>query len=112
MAIHEWARIFEVVHDNQLRRGKMTKFQRRAHLSLLYKSGDRTLPANYRPLTLLNHDAKLGPKILAYRLRLVLPSLIHEDQSGFIQGRSIRHSLIRFQDYKTFVRHITPMLAR
>ena len=54
MAINEWARIFEVVHDNQLRRGKMTKFQRRSHLSLLYNSGDRTLPAIYRPLTILS----------------------------------------------------------
>ncbi|CAH0475294.1 unnamed protein product [Peronospora belbahrii] len=80
----------------------MTKFQRRAHLSLLYKSGDRTLPANYRPLTLLNHDAKLGPKVLAYRMRTVLPTLIHEDQSGFIPGRSIRHSLLRFQDLQDF----------
>ena len=41
VAINELARIFEVVHDNQLRRGKMTKFQRSAHSSLLYKSADR-----------------------------------------------------------------------
>ncbi|CAH0474774.1 unnamed protein product [Peronospora belbahrii] len=91
-----------LVYDNQLLRGKMAKFQRRAHLSLQYKSGDRTLPANYRPLTLLNHDAKLGPKFLAYRMQTVLPTLIHEDQSGFIPGRSIRHSLLRFQDLQNF----------
>uniref|UniRef100_A0AAV1UT42 Reverse transcriptase domain-containing protein n=1 Tax=Peronospora matthiolae TaxID=2874970 RepID=A0AAV1UT42_9STRA len=100
--IHAWARIFEVIHDNQLHNGQMNKFQRRAHLSLLYKSGDRTLPANYRLLTLLNHDAKLGPKILAFRLRLVLPDLIHADQIGFIKGRLIRHSLLRFQDLQEF----------
>ncbi|CAI5717091.1 unnamed protein product [Peronospora destructor] len=58
-----------------------------------------SLPANYRPLTLL----KLGPKILAYRLRLVLSAIIPEDQSGFIQGRSIRHSLLRFQDLQGFL---------
>ncbi|POM73524.1 Pollike protein [Phytophthora palmivora] len=103
-----WARIYEVVHDSQLKKGKMTKFQRRAHLSLLYKSGDRTLPGNYRPLTLLNHDAKLAPKILAYRMGFVLPDIIHEDQSGFVPGRSIRHSLLRFQDLQDFSKAHNP----
>ena len=54
------------------------------------------MSANYRPHTLLNHDAKLGLNILAYRLRVVLPGLIRDEQSGFIQVRSIRHSLFRF----------------
>ncbi|KAG3142273.1 hypothetical protein PI126_g15112 [Phytophthora idaei] len=97
-----WARIYEVVYDNQLKKGKMTKFQRRAHLSLLYKSGDRAIPGNYRPLTLVNHDAKLGPKIMQRRLGTVLPSIIHEDQGGFVPGRSIRHWLLRLQDLQGF----------
>ncbi|OWZ01615.1 Pol Polyprotein [Phytophthora megakarya] len=108
VAPNEWARIYEVVHDSQLSNGQMTKFQRRAHLSLLYKSGDRTLPGNYRPLTLLNHDAKLAPKILAHRMGFVLPEIIHEDQSGFIPGRSIRHSLLRFQDLQDLCKAHNP----
>ncbi|KAI9905223.1 hypothetical protein PsorP6_014184 [Peronosclerospora sorghi] len=98
LAPHLWARIYEVVHAYQLKKGKMTKFQRRAHISLLYKAGDRSLPGNYRPLTLLNHDAKLGPKVMAWRLGTVLPPIIHEDQKGFVPGRSIRHLLLQFQD--------------
>ena len=39
---------------------------------------------------------------MAYLLRLVLPSFIHEDKSGFIHGRSIGHSLIRFQDLQDY----------
>nr|KAE8920819.1 hypothetical protein PF009_g28892 [Phytophthora fragariae] len=42
-----WTRIYEVIHDFQLSKGKMTKFQRRAHLSLLYKAGDRSLRDKY-----------------------------------------------------------------
>ncbi|KAF1320888.1 Pol polyprotein, partial [Globisporangium splendens] len=103
-----WARVYEVVYANQLAKGRMSKFQRRAYLSLLYKSGDRSLPSNYRPLTLLNHDAKFGPKILARRLGDVLPTIIHEDQSGFIRGRSIRHSLHRFQDLQHFCQQRFP----
>ncbi|RMX61973.1 hypothetical protein DD238_008348 [Peronospora effusa] len=75
----------------------MTKFQRRAQISLLYKHSDRTLPSSYRPITLLNVDAKLGPKILAHRLDRVLKYLLHSDQSGFVPGRDIRQAHIRFQ---------------
>ncbi|CAI5721075.1 unnamed protein product [Peronospora destructor] len=39
------------------------------------KSKNR-IAKNYRPLTLLNQDAKFGPKALAYRLNQVLPSLL------------------------------------
>ncbi|TYZ67605.1 hypothetical protein PybrP1_009034 [[Pythium] brassicae (nom. inval.)] len=69
IAPNTWAMIYEAVYANQLSKGRMSKFQRRAHLSLLYKAGDRSVPGNYRPLTLLNHDAKLGPKILAHLQR-------------------------------------------
>lgn len=73
-------------------------------LDLLYKKGDRSQPSNYRPITLLNHDVKLGPKILAYRLTRILPKLLHSDQNGFVPGRSIRHALVRFQDIHTLCR--------
>jgi hypothetical protein len=93
-----WATIFELVYPSQFQRSRMTKFQRRAYLSLLYKSGDRADPKNYRPLALLNQDAKFGPRILAQRLNSLLPSLLHEDQYGFVPRRSIRHALRRFLD--------------
>ncbi|CAH0488768.1 unnamed protein product [Peronospora farinosa] len=99
---HKWAQVLEGVYASQLRLGRMTKFQRRASITLLHKSGDRGDPSNYRPITLLNHDAKLGPKIMAHRLRNVLPHVLHGDQSGFVSGRSIRHSLARFQDLQQF----------
>lgn len=100
----KWARIYELVYAAQVARGRMSKFQRRAYISLLYKKGDRADPGNYRPITLLNHDAKFGPKILAFRLRSVLPELIHQDQFGFIPGRSIRHALVSFQDLQQYCR--------
>jgi hypothetical protein len=65
-----WARLFEIVYASQLEKGRMSKFQRRAYLSLLYKSGDRSMPSNYRPLTLLNHDAKFGLKFLRADLEM------------------------------------------
>lgn len=92
-----WCQLLEVTYAAQLQRGRMSKFQRRGNISLLYKSGDRKLPSNYRPITLLNVDAKLGPKIMSFRLGQVLPSLLHSDQYGFVPGRDTRHAHLRFQ---------------
>ena len=55
----------------------------------LYKKKDRHDIANYWPITLLNSDYKLFTKILALRLAHSAPSIIHEDQAGFIPGRLI-----------------------
>ncbi|CEG36288.1 Reverse transcriptase domain [Plasmopara halstedii] len=55
--------------------------------------GGRSDPKKYRPLTLLNNDAKFGPKALAYRLKQVLPKLVGDDQFGFVPGRDIRHAI-------------------
>ena len=93
---YKWSQVFEIVYANHLRLGRMTKFQRRASILLLYTKGDHSDPSNYRPIIMLNHDAKLVPKILAHRLRGVLPLLFHEDQTG--SGWSIRHSLLQLQD--------------
>ncbi|GMF42040.1 unnamed protein product [Phytophthora fragariaefolia] len=94
----QWALVLELVYAAQFRKGRMTKFQRRAYLSLLFKKGSRSDPKNYRPLTLLNQDAKFGPKALAYRLDQVLPELLDPDQFGFVPGRDIRHALRYFLD--------------
>jgi hypothetical protein len=56
---------------------------------LLFKKGDASLLANWRPLSLINSDAKLFTKLLTNRLRPLLPQLIHPGQTGFMKGRFI-----------------------
>ena len=60
-----------------------------ARMSLLYKKKDKREIQNYRPITLLNTDYKSYTKIIANRLRVVAPKLIHRDQAGFMPRRSI-----------------------
>lgn len=44
---------------------------------------------NWRPLTMLNCDYKILAKALALWLQPILPSIISEDQTGFMKGRNI-----------------------
>jgi hypothetical protein len=55
----------------------------------MFKSGEREDIKNWRPITLLNVDYKIVSKILAERLKRVLPNIINTDQRGFVKGRNI-----------------------
>jgi hypothetical protein len=48
---------------------------------------------NWRPISLLNVVYKIGSSCIASRIKTVLPSLIHEDQTGFVSGRYIGDNL-------------------
>ena len=65
---------------------------------LLYKNDDKRRPKNWRPISLLNTDDKLASKVFTERLKPVMSSLIHRDQTYGVVGRSIFSNLQLVRD--------------
>lgn len=76
------------VFNESLENGSLPPTLTQASISLLLKKDkDPTSCGSYRPISLLNVDAKILAKILACRLESILPKIISDDQTGFIKGR-------------------------
>ena len=86
------------VYDECLSIGSLSLTQTTGIVRLLYKKGDRSDLRNWRPISLLTADYKILAKALVSRLSKFLPSIVHEDQSCVVPGRSIRDSNRVLQD--------------
>ena len=70
--------------------GKLSNSQRQGIIRLIEKKDkDKRFVENWRPISLLNVDYKIGSKALATRLEKVLPEIIHENQCAYVKGRTI-----------------------
>ena len=69
---------------------EMSNSQKQAVITLIEKQGkDRTLIENWRPISLVNVDAKIISKVIASRIKSVLPYIIHSNQTGYVKDRYI-----------------------
>ena len=72
------------------------------NVSPIYKKDDRSLPSNYRPITLLNQVGKVMERCVHKRLYnyVMVNHILTPLQSGFIQGDSTKYQLLH--TYHTF----------
>ena len=76
------------------RTGQLSVTQKQGVITCLPKPNkNRHFLKNWRPISLLNVVYKLASIVIANRIKIVLDSLIHEDQKGFIACRFIGENI-------------------
>ena len=102
-----WCKIQKMVLDSLNRgynNGQLSCSQREGLITLLPKKDlPRKFLKNWRPLTLTNVDYKMAASVMAIRIKKVITKIIHEDQCGYIKGRSSCTILRNIDDVITYL---------
>ena len=78
--------------------GKLPQVWKSANLSALFKSGSKTDPLNYRPVSFTCILCKVYEKILRDEILYFVESKISPDQHGFVKGKSCLSNLLETMD--------------
>ena len=84
------------VYQESFEKDTLPQTMRQATISLILKKDKPSLECgSYRPISLLNVDNKILAKMLAKRLEAVMPTLVSDDQTGFIKNRQLSSNVRR-----------------
>ena len=84
---------WEIVEESRRKRGVLKAFNA-TFLSFILKGEGADSPGKFKPIDLCNVIYKIISKVIANRLKPLLPSLISLEQSGFVEGRHILDGII------------------
>ena len=102
MLEHNKSTFLESVNES-FEKGEMSNSQKQAVITLIEKKGnDRCFIENWRPISVLNVDAKILSKVIATRIKKVLPDIIHHNQSGYVSDRYIGETVRSIFDIMDF----------
>ena len=112
LLIEFYKKIFQKIKHNLQTTYNKTLFQKQqppktwnqAIITLIPKKGDTRLLKYWRPISLLCTDYKILTKILANRLKQVLPEIISEEQNCSIPNRTIFNNLFLIRDIITYTK--------
>ncbi len=91
--------ILKEVYEDVFKKGELNQRMGMGLMKLIYKrKGEETDLKNYRPITMLNTDLKILSKILANRLKEVMPSIIKTNQGYGVKERDIADTTISIKD--------------
>eukprot|EP00253_Pinus_taeda_P007220 PITA_07220 len=90
-------KVWEVVEDSR-RSCTILKSLNSTFLALVPEEEDANTPEKFRPVALCNVIYKIISKVIANRLKSILPNLISEEQSGYVEGRQILDNILLAQE--------------
>ena len=83
--------------------GELSNSQKEAIITLIEKKDkDKRNLSNWRPISLINVDVKIGSKAIVKRLENVLPNIIHYNQCAYVKGRTIFDAVRTIEDVMEF----------
>ena len=85
--------VWAIVEESKTSRGVLKAFNA-TFLALIPKSEGANSPGKFRPIALYNVVYKIISKVIANRLKPLLPWIISPKQSGFMEGRQILDVII------------------
>ena len=62
------------------------------------KDKDKRFLRNWRPVSLINVDAKIASKAIALKIKKVIGNLVHCDQTAYVGNRNIGESVCLIND--------------
>ncbi len=86
--------IFDVVEDSRKNK-TVLKALNTSFISFIPKKENSMTPDRFRPITLRNVVYKIISKIIASKLKPLLPTLVSEEKNGYVEGRQILNNIIQ-----------------
>ena len=88
----------ELIYRKSLKSGKLPSSWKQGNVTAIFKSGDKTKPENYRPISLTSVPGKLLERIIRDQLveHMMVNNLFAKSQHGFISGKSCVTQLLEF----------------
>ena len=83
--------VFEIIAESRDKKGVLKAFNA-TFLMLIPKEVGANNPDKFLPISLCSVIYKIISKVIANRLKPLLPNLISPEQSGFVEGRQILDS--------------------
>ncbi len=97
--------VLKEVCEEIFKKGELSEKMKIGMIKLIYKKrGNVNDLNNYRPLTMLNTDFKVLAKVLANRLKKVLPTIISTTQAYGVQGKDILDTVQSIRDTMFYMR--------
>eukprot|EP00253_Pinus_taeda_P033736 PITA_33736 len=84
--------------NNVFKNHKMGENTKSSHIAIIPKEANPLSFDRFRPISLCNVSYKIVTKILANRLKKILPHLISENKGGFVSSRQITDNVILIQE--------------